>query len=539
MIRIAKNIQNDLSNLIVRNERTMLIAVRRWFYVAHNQIRKDLTTKFIKDVASELTDWGFIEEQGQSIIKPATLSIMQSGGNTAYSMFKVKGAFDVLNVRAVTAADKYTAFLVREVTAETKAGIRTFISTGVKAGKSMPKLARELRPLVGLTQNQTQSVMNYRLLLEDKVKFPKLTETDINRKVQRYADKTHRRRAATIARTETARAQNIGYVQGLENVGVAEAEFSASPSACDQICVPLDGTKFPLADAESIIPAHPNCRCAMLPVIGDKAMENKADVAGNLEAHTDKLMADLETAGPVASKNIQSQLRRLGQTPGHTAIPTPTPTLMPKPAVPVEFVGKVSDDFKGVVTKQIDAYPDKVKTALNDNGFSFVAGDRTTSVFPELKGLHPRGWPSGTTWDSVEGMFYKQKRLINVCETYRPIRQKTFKFVPLKRRTGVLNHETGHAFDYSLRKGAVARGEDIKIYSETKAFRDAYKIDMKHLPESVRFDADIRYYRQKGGVGQLETFAEVFADIMGQGSGDRDMMKFFPNCTKYIEDLLK
>jgi len=184
---------------------------------------------------------------------------MQSGGNTAYSMFKVKGAFDVLNVRAVTAADKYTAFLVREVTAETKAGIRTFISTGVKAGKSMPKLARELRPLVGLTQNQTQSVMNYRLLLEDKVKFPKLTETDINRKVQRYADKTHRRRAATIARTETARAQNIGYVQGLENVGVAEAEFSASPSACIQICVPLDGTKYPLAEADEIIPAHPNC----------------------------------------------------------------------------------------------------------------------------------------------------------------------------------------------------------------------------------------------------------------------------------------
>ena len=102
-----------------------------------------------------------------------------------------------------------------------------------------------------------------------------------------------------------------------------------------------------------------------------------------------------------------------------------------------------------------------------------------------------------------------------------------------------MNHETGHAFDFSLRKGAVARGENIKVYSETKAFRDAYKIDMKHIPKSERFDADIRYYRQREGSGQQEVFAEAFADIMGQGSGNRDMMKYFPNCTKYIEDLLK
>lgn len=326
MIHVAKNIQNDLSNQIARNERTMLIAVRRWFYVAHAQIRRDITTKFIKSVTSELTDWGYIEEQGQSVIKPATLKIMQSGGNTAYDLFKVKGAFDVLNVRAVAAAEKYTAKLVRDVTAETKAGIRTYISTGVKAGKSMPKLARELRPLVGLTQNQTQSVINYRLLLEDKTKFPKLTETDINRKVQRYADKTHRRRATTIARTETARAQNIGYVQGLENVGVAEAEFSASPSACER-CLAHDGNRYPIKEAEGIIPVHPNGTCAMLPVIGDKPMESKTGVAQSMEAHTDKLVADLKTAGPAEGRKIQGQLRRLGKTPPDISVVKPA---MPK-----------------------------------------------------------------------------------------------------------------------------------------------------------------------------------------------------------------
>jgi len=258
VITIAKTIQSDLSSLVGRNKNTMLIAVRSWFYFAHKQIRHDLTHKFIKDITSELSDWGFIEERGREMLKPATLKIMQTGGNNAYKLLQVKGAFDVLNVNAVTAAEKFTAELVREVTKKTKMGIRTYIKTGIKEGRGMPKIARELRPLVGLTENQTQSIINYRRLLENKEKYPKLKPADINKKVQRYAGKTHRRRAATIARTETARAQNIGYVQGLEDVGVTEVEFSASPGACGD-CLGLDETRYSAAEAKGIIPVHPNC----------------------------------------------------------------------------------------------------------------------------------------------------------------------------------------------------------------------------------------------------------------------------------------
>ena len=264
-------IQENLSNLIAVNERAMLIAVRSWMYSAHIQIRRDLTAKFKKDVTTELTDWELIEDQGVRTIKPVTLKIMQSGGNQAYKHLALTGSFDVLNVRAVGAAEKLCAKLVKEVTAETKKGIRTYISAGIKEGKSMPKIAKELRPLVGLTKNQTESIMNYRKLLEDKDKFPRLTQTTINRKVQRYSDKTHRRRMATIARTETARAQNIGYVQGLEEVGVKQTEFSASPDACE-ICEGLDGTIYLVGEAVGIIPQHPNCRCAMLPVVDTKTI---------------------------------------------------------------------------------------------------------------------------------------------------------------------------------------------------------------------------------------------------------------------------
>ena len=311
MIKV-RTIQSDLSRLAVRNERIMLIALRSWFYFINKQIRRDLGTKYAKSVTSELTDWEFIEEEGKDIIQPASIKIIQSGGDKAYKMFRVSGTFSVLNVKAVQAADKFTAKLVREVNEGTKAGIRSYISSGIKDGKSMPKIARELRPLIGLTKNQTESIMNYRKLLEDKGKFPKLTQTDINRKVQRYADKTHRRRAATIARTETARAQNIGYVQGLQEVGVEQVEFSASPGACE-ICEIKNGDIYSVQEADIIIPVHPNCRCAPLPVLAGKTAETASDVADSKSNHVEVLQESLRRdMNPTSRKRTKKQIHRLG-----------------------------------------------------------------------------------------------------------------------------------------------------------------------------------------------------------------------------------
>lgn len=253
-------IHSKLLSQLSRNERVFQESLRKWFDVTLKQIRGDITTKFQKDITSELTDWKYIEEQGKGILRPATLSIMQTGGNQAYKLFEVKGAFDVLNVDAVKAADKFCAKLVTQVTNETKAGIRIFISTGIKEGKSMDKIARDIRPLIGLTERQTQSIMNYRELLSDKEKFPGLTISDIDRKVDRYSGKTHRRRAEMISRTETARAQNIGYAEGLDDIGVEEVEFSIHPDEITcPICSALDGKKYKVEDAADVIPVHPNC----------------------------------------------------------------------------------------------------------------------------------------------------------------------------------------------------------------------------------------------------------------------------------------
>jgi len=286
MIAIAKTIQNDLDRLAVKNERIMQLAVRDWLDFVIRQLRRDLRSKFKKDITSEFTDWGAITDEGIKNIRPATLKIMQTGGKEAYNTLAVQGSFSVLNVKAVEAATTMTAKLVREVTDQTRKGIRLYVREGIKDGKSMPKLGRELRPLVGLTENQTQSVVNYRRLLEDKEKYPRLKPADIGRKVQRYADKTHRRRATNIAQTETARAQNIGYCQGLAENGVEQVEFLIAPTDACEECIALNGEKYSVAEGEGIIPVHPKCRCAMLPVIDEEAVTDQLEEPQDLVPDT-------------------------------------------------------------------------------------------------------------------------------------------------------------------------------------------------------------------------------------------------------------
>ncbi len=250
-----------------RNEKVYAESLRKWFAFTTKQIQSDLTSKFSKDITSELTDWKLIESQGIKELKPATLKIMQDGGDVAYDVLKVSGSYDILNVEAVKSVEKLTTKMVKDVTKGTKAGIRTFIRAGIKEGKSMPKIAREMRPIIGLTKLQTESVINFKARLQDKEKYPGLSAADIDKRTNRYAAKTHRRRTNTIARTETATAQSEGYLSGLDDLDVKQVEFSSFPDEHRSTsCAVLEGDKFDIADASGIIPVHPNCRCAWLPV---------------------------------------------------------------------------------------------------------------------------------------------------------------------------------------------------------------------------------------------------------------------------------
>ncbi len=336
-----------------RNQVLFAEAVQSWFAFTTKQIQTELRNKFQKDVTSELTDWEYLDEHGKQILKPATLKVMQSGGNEAYKALQVSGAFDVLNVNAVKAADNFTADLVRQVNADTKKGIRSHISQGIKDGKSMDKLARELRPLVGLTANQTRSITNYRNLLGDEDKFPNLSASDIDKKVQRYSDKTHRRRMKTIVRTETARAQTIGYVMGMDDLGVLQLEFRVAPTDFCAICEGLNKTKYDIDTGAGMIPVHPNCRCVMLPVLGGKTINSSAQAAEAMPQHISDLVGRWENAKSRSNKWVlKDKLRKLGYDTSGSAIGIkPPPFVAPIIVTPVKPVVQLPQSIQDLITR--------------------------------------------------------------------------------------------------------------------------------------------------------------------------------------------
>ena len=83
--------------------------------------------------------------------------------------------------------------------------------------------------------------------------------------------------ARRLMRTESSRIQGQIAVDSYKESGIEEYEWVAEPTACE-ICKPLDGKRWKVNGAETgnkehpMFPMHPNCRCAIIPVVDDLAI---------------------------------------------------------------------------------------------------------------------------------------------------------------------------------------------------------------------------------------------------------------------------
>lgn len=120
---------------------------------------------------------------------------------------------------------------IESLTASTKAKVTSALIEGVNAGEGMRVIAKRVSEATGMERN----------------------------------------RAVLIARTETMRAHNQVNEDQFKKYGVASVEWLAAldERMCD-ICGAHHGKKYPISDHPEI-PAHPNCRCILLPVIEEAA----------------------------------------------------------------------------------------------------------------------------------------------------------------------------------------------------------------------------------------------------------------------------
>lgn len=250
-----------LNRLNPKHEAWYREKISEWFDDTRKQIVKDLNRKFAKaespfKITSKLTDWDFIETNGITKIKPLNLDIMKESGDAAFKIAGIEGSFDVLNPISVELAGTITARMVTLVTDETKKGISEAIRQGLLEGESMSQVVKRIKPLIGLSGRGVKALDNYKGFLQGKK--PPLKVSQIDKKVGFYRRKLHRKRAELIARTETARAQSEGTIEGYRQGGIKRVEWVTAAGACPQ-CAPLNGHKFTLADAQSMIPLHPDC----------------------------------------------------------------------------------------------------------------------------------------------------------------------------------------------------------------------------------------------------------------------------------------
>lgn len=141
---------------------------------------------------------------------------------------------------------------------------------------------RNFRELEGITDAVDQEVS--RVLSRGFAEGwnPRKMASAINDRVE----KVGLTRARTLARTEVINAHSTATLNRYEEVlgpdaeVTGQAEFStAGDNDVCTICLGLEGETFTLDEARGIIPVHPNCRCAWLPVV-DSSSANAAAIAG-------------------------------------------------------------------------------------------------------------------------------------------------------------------------------------------------------------------------------------------------------------------
>lgn len=260
---------SNFKRMIRINERILLPRVKEWLDWSIKQIQAGLgkmrgrtPTAKMKSIA----DWDKIKAEGVVILKPALHEILVNGGNSVIRqrLLRKQERFDPIGVEAIAWANQHSAELVVEVTNNTMKGIRAYIAKGINAGKSVPAIARELRPLVGLTERNIFAVANFheRLILDR----PELTAARQRSMVDVYARRLHRDRATMIARTETAKSLNEGIIEGYGQMGIERVDRIEDPGT-DAYCVGvMEGGPYTLEESRDF-DFHPNEEGTWVPVV--------------------------------------------------------------------------------------------------------------------------------------------------------------------------------------------------------------------------------------------------------------------------------
>jgi SPP1 gp7 family putative phage head morphogenesis protein len=413
----------------------------------------------------------------------------------------------------------------------------------------------------------------------------------------RQAEDVSRRSAETLVRThvnhvanqsrQALYSANSDIVDKLRWTATLDGRTSA-------ICQARDGRTFPL-DSGPRPPAHPNCRSIMTPVMKswDELARPGALKQGRGAADIDRLFqknlrkqgftkAEAATIKRNTRASMNGQVPKtktyqqwlsdqkaefqddvLGPTRGKLFrqggvkldrfVEEPTgrafnlDALRRKNAeafMTIDGPGQIKDleVVRGTATAGFEramkgvlnaSFAPAVRQLLASKGVRVRLGENMTDVNPSLKGITPRGWPEGTTWENAEGGFDRQSKVVIVGRT-RLHTSGSGQVVVSNRTPGVMRHEVGHALNNALDNivdGSLFRAAYEKDFEAIQRLSDNSK-------KLVKKQYSYRLPETNPGGYRSETFAELVAELSGGGVSAFNTAKRFPESAKVVRKIL-
>lgn len=259
LVRILVNTWNSQGNAITYKElREAILA---------GDISPDILDDWMQDYAK------LVEKE----MRPAWENAIEEGA--AAKVRKYPGFyFNPMDDGIRTWTDTHAAEFITNVSTTQIEGLRAVIKrAAVLEDLTVDELSRMIRPLIGLTKQQSNAVMNYYAKLRENGIPPKRARES----AIRDAARRHRSRAYDVARTELATAYNSGAHEATKQAQakgylgrVKKVWSTADDERVCRICGAMEGDEVEMDEEFSgpssswstrlHPPAHPGCRCGVL-----------------------------------------------------------------------------------------------------------------------------------------------------------------------------------------------------------------------------------------------------------------------------------
>ena len=190
--------------------------------------------------------------------------------------------FDPMGAGVLEWTAKHSAEFVTNVTTTQIEGLRAVVRrAAVLEDMTVEGLARAIRPMVGLTKQQSEANLKYyETLIKNGMSEKKALDMSV-----RYAAQQHRYRGYNIARTELAFSYNQGSYEGTKQAQAAgymgevvKIWCTADDERRCPTCKELEGKEIAMDEdfdfytklqgrndtIRRVPPAHPSCRCGVM-----------------------------------------------------------------------------------------------------------------------------------------------------------------------------------------------------------------------------------------------------------------------------------